>query len=58
MYSATATLLASGIRKYTNASRLLMHVDTMDTHAVSGIINVDQDVHSPWMLEVRENDIF
>lgn len=33
-----------------------MHVDTMDTHAVSGIINVDQDVHSPWMLEVRDRD--
>lgn len=41
------------VDRYTNGSRLLMHVDTMDTHAVSGIINVDQEVKEPWELEVR-----
>jgi hypothetical protein len=31
-----------GIRKYINGSILRMHVDTVNTHVVSTIINVDQ----------------
>ena len=33
-----------GVRKYVNGSVLRMHVDTVNTHVVSAIINVDQDV--------------
>ena len=33
-----------GVRKYVNNSILRMHVDTAQTHVVSAIINVDQDV--------------
>ena len=31
-------------RKYTNGSVLRMHVDTVNTHVVSAIINVDQQI--------------
>jgi hypothetical protein len=31
-------------RKYTNGSVLRMHVDTVNTHVVSAIINVDQQL--------------
>jgi len=36
-----------GVRKYTNESVLRMHVDTANTHVVSAIINVDQEVNTP-----------
>ena len=29
-----------------------MHVDTLQTHVVSAIINVDQDVDEPWLLKI------
>lgn len=39
-------------RTYTNGSVLAMHVDTLQTHVVSAIINVDQDVAEPWLLKI------
>jgi cellobiose-specific phosphotransferase system component IIC len=38
------------LRKYTNGSVLRMHVDTINTHVVSAIINVDQQLDD----EVRD----
>lgn len=35
-----------------NGSVLAMHVDTLSTHVVSAIINIDQDVDEPWMLKI------
>ena len=29
-----------------------MHVDTLQTHVISAIVNVDQDVDSPWVLKM------
>ncbi|KAI2500301.1 hypothetical protein MHU86_14181 [Fragilaria crotonensis] len=36
--------LAYGLRVYTNNSRLLMHIDRLDTHVISGILHVGQSV--------------
>ncbi|CAM9557884.1 unnamed protein product [Heterosigma akashiwo] len=41
-----------GIRIYTNGAELRGHCDRTDTHAVSAIINVDQDVEEDWNLEI------
>ena len=43
-------------RKYTNGSVLRMHVDTVNTHVVSAIINVDQDVDEDWPLLILDHD--
>lgn len=45
-----------GIRKYTNGSVLRMHVDTVNTHVVSAIINVDQKVDKDWPLVILDHD--
>lgn len=45
-----------GIRKYVNNSELKMHVDTLSTHVVSAIINVDQDVDEDWKLLILDHD--
>ncbi len=45
-----------GIRKYTNGSVLRMHVDTVGTHVVSAIINVDQEVEKEWPLLILDHD--
>ena len=37
-------------RKYNNGSVLRMHVDTVNTHVVSAIINVDQQVEQDLSL--------
>lgn len=33
-----------------------MHVDTANTHVISAIINVDQDVDEPWRLLILDHD--
>jgi len=45
-----------GIRKYTNGSVLRMHVDTVNTHVVSAIINVDQAVDVDWPLIILDHN--
>lgn len=45
-----------GIRKYVNGSVLRMHVDTANTHVVSAIINVDQDVDVDWPLVILDHE--
>eukprot|EP00455_Lapot_gusevi_P057414 TRINITY_DN9783_c0_g1_i1.p1 TRINITY_DN9783_c0_g1~~TRINITY_DN9783_c0_g1_i1.p1 ORF type:complete len:450 (-),score=117.40 TRINITY_DN9783_c0_g1_i1:46-1395(-) len=45
-----------GIRLYKNDSLLLDHVDRIQTHAVSCIINVDQKVTEPWPLDIYSHD--
>ena len=44
-----------GIRRYHNGSILRMHVDTIQTHVVSAIINVDQDLHEDWPLLILDH---
>ena len=41
-----------GLRLYTSGTWLAMHVDRPDTHIISGIINVDQDVEEPYALQI------
>ncbi len=47
-----------GIRYYLNGAILESHVDRLKTHAVSAIINVDQDpnMSEPWQLEIFDHD--
>lgn len=50
-----------GVRKYTNGSVLRMHVDTANTHVVSAIINVDQEIDvasgdRDWPLLILDHD--
>lgn len=46
-----------GIRTYTNGSTLAPHVDTVETHAVSAIINVEQvGMRKPWPLEIKDHE--
>lgn len=42
-----------GIRRYSRGSKLRMHVDTVTTHVVSVILNVDQSVDEDWPLEIK-----
>lgn len=44
-----------GIRRYTDGARLLSHTDREETHAVSLIINVDQEeMREPWTVEIYD----
>jgi prolyl 4-hydroxylase len=43
-------------RKYVNGSVLSMHVDTANTHVVSCIINVDQEVEEDWKLVILDHE--
>ena len=46
-----------GLRRYTNGSRLLMHVDREATHALSLIINVDQiNMLEDWHVEINSHN--
>ncbi|CAB1116535.1 unnamed protein product [Ectocarpus sp. CCAP 1310/34] len=44
-----------GVRVYTNTSWLANHVDTKATHAVSVIMQVDQDVEEDWPLMIYDH---
>ena len=39
-----------GIRRYRNGSWLSLHVDRVDTHVVSAILQIDQEVDEDWPL--------
>ncbi len=44
-----------GIRQYRRGAVLKTHVDRIDTHIVSAIINVDQQVDSDWALHILDH---
>ncbi len=44
-----------GIREYQQGATLDMHIDRYQTHIISAIINVDQDVNSDWPLYVYDH---
>ena len=45
-----------GIRKYQDGARLLAHVDRIETHAVSLIVNIAQSgIRKPWMVEIYDH---
>ena len=47
---------AYGVRTYERGAYLHLHVDTANTHVVSGIMNVDQaGVDEPWPLEILDH---
>ena len=43
------------IRRYTNGSWLTNHVDRFNTHVISAILNVAQDVGEDWPLYILDN---
>ena len=45
-----------GIRRYREGSLLRMHVDTLNTHVVSAIINVGQSISEHWPLVILDHD--
>ena len=45
-----------GVREYLNGSRLQTHVDRGDTHLISAILQIEQNVSDPWPLEIEDHD--
>lgn len=44
-----------GVRQYEDKARLMMHVDRINTHAASVIINVHQEgMRSPWPVQIYD----
>ena len=45
-----------GVREYYGGNVLQNHVDRLDTHVISAIIQIDKDLgeEEDWLLEVRE----
>lgn len=44
-----------GIRVYHNGAVLKTHRDRLETHIISAILNVDQEVHEDWPLFIEDN---
>ena len=44
-----------GPRRYRRDARLALHVDRLSTHVISVIINLEQQVDSPWLLDILDN---
>ena len=45
-----------GIREYRRGATLKMHVDRVETHHVSAIVNVHQHVDEDWPLYIYDHD--
>jgi len=45
-----------GVRVYKNNSILRRHVDVLQTHAISAILQIYQDVDEPWALQIMAHD--
>merc|ERR1719323_611488 len=44
-----------GIRQYSRGARMKLHVDTVNTHVISAIINVDQEgMDEDWNLHIYD----
>ena len=43
-------------RRYTHGSSLTSHVDRFNTHVISAILNIAQDVSEDWPLYILDND--
>ncbi len=44
-----------GIRKYHNGATLKPHRDRVETHIISALLNIDQDVDEKWPLEIEDH---
>jgi len=45
-----------GVRVYNRGATLESHVDRKETHIIGVIMNIDQKVDSPWILEIDDNE--
>ncbi|XP_059082487.1 uncharacterized protein LOC131880006 [Tigriopus californicus] len=48
--------VAYGIRRYKRGSWMAAHIDTIRTHVISAIINVNQKVDEPWPLDIFDHN--
>ena len=44
-----------GIRRYTDGSWLIAHIDRFKTHVISAILNIGQAVREEWPLFIMDN---
>ncbi len=44
-----------GIRRYNRGAHLKCHRDRLDTHIISAILNIAQDVDEDWALEIEDH---
>ena len=44
-----------GPRRYSRQARLALHVDRLSTHVISAIVNIQQELDSPWLLDILDN---
>lgn len=44
-----------GIRRYTDGSWLIAHIDKFKTHVISAILNIGQSVRKEWPLFILDN---
>jgi prolyl 4-hydroxylase len=44
-----------GIRRYYRGTVLASHTDRVDTHILSAIVNIEQDVEEEWPLQIEDN---
>ncbi|XP_023323633.1 uncharacterized protein LOC111697758 [Eurytemora carolleeae] len=45
-----------GVRRYKHGARLALHVDKIETHIISVILNLSQNVSTPWDLFILNSD--
>jgi prolyl 4-hydroxylase len=46
---------AYGLRRYRSGNRMGMHVDRLDTHIVSSVLQIAQDVDEPWPIQLERD---
>ena len=46
-----------GIRRYLQGASLSLHVDRLDTHVVSAILQLDQEVEKAWPLMLIDHKV-
>ena len=44
-----------GIRRYTRGAWLLSHLDHLQSHVISAILNIKQDVEEDWPLQILDH---
>ncbi len=42
------------MRRYERGATLTAHIDQQETHVISAILNIAQDVDEPWPLEIMD----
>ena len=54
-YSKSIPICLPTLGRYTRGAWLMPHVDRMETHVISAIINIDQKVDTEWPLQIQDH---